>query len=355
VHREVLERMGLWEPIVRHSTPVCDLVLLNRRGRPAVTLPSVMMSGDVEILRGDLSRLLYERSAHRVCYRFDDQITGLAQSEAGVTVRFRRSAPERYDLVVGADGLHSGVRSLAFGDEARFLVHHGYRLATFTLPDVLDLGGECITYSVPRRSVTLRRERAGRLHASFIFAGPPLGDARGDATRLRRLVREAYRDVGWEVPRVLSRLDDASDLYVDQIASVSIDRYAEGRIVLLGDAAYGATLGGQGTPLAIVGAHVLAGELDAADGDVRAATARYEAHMRPYAKEGQKGARNVGRFFAPRTTHGLLLRDLFYRAMTTRPLSRQFEKLVKASASSFELPHYPHLQSAENTTRSRAG
>ena len=348
VHREVLERMDLWDAIHQHRTRDCDVILLDRRGRPMITLPAVMMSGDVEIRRGDLSRLLYERTAASVCYRFGDEITGLAEGDA-VTVRFRSGDFRAYDLVVGADGLHSRVRALAFGDESRFLVHHGYRLATFSLPDVLELRNRAYTYTVPGRSVTVRSEGNGRARASFIFAGAAVGDERLDAKRSRALVHDAFRGVGWEVPRLLAHLDEADDLYVDQIASISIERYSSGRIVLLGDAAYGGTLGGQGTPLAIVGAYVLAGELARAQGDVGAALVRYEALMRPYATKGQQGAKNVGPFFAPRTRHGLALRNLFYRVMTSRLFIHQFEKLVKGSASDFALPRYAHLASSETT------
>ena len=343
VHREVLERMDLWDAIHQHRTHPCDVILLDRRGRRMITLPAVMMSGDVEIQRGDLSRLLYERTAGSVCYRFGDEITGLAESDTGVAVQFRSGGSQTYDLVVGADGLHSRVRALAFGEEARFLVHHGYRLATFSLPDVLNVRDQAYTYTVPGRSVTVRSEGDGRARASFIFTGAAIGDERLDAVRSRALLRDAFRGVGWEVPRVLAQLDDTDDLYVDQIASISTERYSSGRVVLLGDAAYGGTLGGQGTPLAIVGAYVLAGELAQAQGDLCAALARYEALMRPYATKGQAGARNVGPFFAPRTRHGLALRNLFYRVMTSRLFIGQFEKMVKASASDFELPRYARL------------
>jgi 2-polyprenyl-6-methoxyphenol hydroxylase-like FAD-dependent oxidoreductase len=140
---------------------------------------------------------------------------------------------------------------------------------------------------------------------------------------------------------VREALDRAQDLYVDQIATVAIDRYFCGPVVLLGDAAWGGTLGGQGTPLAVVGAHVLAGELAAARDDLPAALAAYEARMRPYATTCQKGAERAGPFFAPRTRPGLLCRDLFYRAFTSRPLTGLFEKLVKAAATDFDLPDYP--------------
>ncbi|HUM14024.1 MAG TPA: FAD-dependent oxidoreductase, partial [Myxococcaceae bacterium] len=181
-----------------------------------------------------------------------------------------------------------------------------------------------------------------RMRALFIFAGGPLGDERLDSARQQALLRDAYVDLGWEVPRLLAELPHATDLYVDQIASISIaiDSYANGRVVLLGDAAYGGTLGGQGTPLAIVGAHVLAGELVAAWEDHRAAFVGFDARIRPYATTCQKGAERVGSFFAPRTRLGLFLRNLFYRAFTSRLLIGQFEKMVRASATAFELPEY---------------
>jgi 2-polyprenyl-6-methoxyphenol hydroxylase-like FAD-dependent oxidoreductase len=339
VHRNVLERMGLWDAIWAHRTPGTDMMLLGRNG-PITTLPSVMMSGDVELLRGDLCRLLYEGTAATTEYRFGDHLVALEQGDDGVNVELASGRHERYDLVVGADGLHSGVRALAFGEESRFARHHGYLLATYSLPDTFGLKGTAFTYTVPGRALMLTPESATQARALFIFAGKPLGHERLDAAAQRARLRDTYADVGWHVPRVLEELEDATDLYVDQIATIALQSYTRGRIALLGDAAYGGTLGGQGTSLAIVGAHVLAGELATAGSDHRSAFARYEACMRPYATACQKGAERAGGFFAPRTRHGLWLRNLFYRAFTSRLLIGQFEKMVKASATGFELPDY---------------
>lgn len=139
------------------------------------------------------------------------------------------------------------------------------------------------------------------------------------------------------MPRVLDALDRASDLYVDAIATVHVDRYAKGRVALLGDAAYGGTLGGQGTSLAIVGAYVLAGELARA-GDPGAAFAHYESVLRPYATRCQKGAQRAGSFFAPRTGAGLWLRNIVYGFLTTPSMIGFFERLVKDSATDPALP-----------------
>ncbi|HEY1088644.1 MAG TPA: FAD-dependent oxidoreductase, partial [Archangium sp.] len=220
-----------------------------------------------------------------------------------------------------------------FGPEEEFLRHHGYRLATFSVPDVLGLKDHAVSYTALGRSIMVTPDRV-----QLIFLGPPMDDERGDLERLRQSIRDAYADVGWETARVLQHLDTTPDLYVDSIGTVRLEAFSRGRVALLGDAAYGGTLGGQGTPLAIVGAYVLAEELLA--GDRATAFARYQQLMAPYAREGQKGAERVGSFFAPRTSWGLWLRNQFHRAMTSPLLIGQFEKMVKSTASSFQLPQY---------------
>jgi len=139
VHREVLERMGLWGAIHERRTYATDVAMLRRDGSTFATLPKLMMGGDVEILRGDLAQLLYERTRERAHYLFGTHVTALEQTADDVRVQLSNGATETFDLVVGADGLHSAVRRLAFGDESRFVKHHGHRLATCALSDPLGL------------------------------------------------------------------------------------------------------------------------------------------------------------------------------------------------------------------------
>jgi 2-polyprenyl-6-methoxyphenol hydroxylase-like FAD-dependent oxidoreductase len=339
VHRAVLERMEMWGPIHEHRTAPGDLVMLDGRGDRVAALPAVMMAGDVEIVRGDLCRLLYERTKDSTEYRFGDHVVALEDRGAGVDVELASGVKKTFDVVVAADGLHSGVRGFAFGDEAAFLRHHGYRIATFAMPDVLGIRRGSVMYSEPGRGVCIGAARDGEARALLVYRGEPMGADRRDVDAQKRTLAGAFAGMGWEVPRILEALDRAEDLYVDAIASVHVDTYARGRVVLLGDAAYGGTLGGQGTSLAIVGAYVLAGELAGAR-DPGEAFARYEERMRPYASRCQKGAGHAGAFFAPSTRPGLAMRNFFYGAMTKPVLSGFFEWLVKDAATDFTLPQY---------------
>ncbi|WP_338869259.1 FAD-dependent monooxygenase [Myxococcus stipitatus] len=341
VHRAVLERMGLWEAIHERRTRLGAQSLLDASGRTLVELPALMMSGDVELHRGDLCQLLFERTREGVEYHFGDAPTALHETPDGVEVEFEKQAPRRFDLVVGADGLRSNVRSLLFGTAQDCLSHHGYRVAGCTLPNELGLRHRGVIYSEPGRGVSVTSAQdVNQVRALFVFTGAPLGSHERSPAAARQVVSEAFAGAGWKTRQLVEGLREAEDVYFDAVGSVRLARYSQGRVVLLGDAAWGGTLGGQGTPLAMVGAYVLAGELLASPDAYSDAFSRYEARMRPYATPAQDGAKRVGGFFAPRTRAGLVLRNQLYRMLTSKPLERVFEKLVTHAANAFELPEY---------------
>ncbi len=314
-HRTVLERMGIWDEIQRRQTGRTDTVCLDAAGRQRAVMSGEFTGGDVEILRGDLAAIMYERTADGCDYRFGDSITTLTETPAGVEVTFSRGPAQIFDLVIGADGIHSRVRRLAFGPERDYVHHLGYYYSVAGAPGLADDGQrpERITaraWMAPGRFAVCGGSKASQL---YVFASPELDYDRGDAAAQQRLVAEKFAGLGGEVPSMLAGLGQLDGFYLDAIAQVRMDgRYTAGRVALLGDAAYGNTLGGFGTGLAVVGAYVLAGELARAGGDHTVAFARYDEIMRGYAKIA--GTVNAGRFMAPRTALGLRARNWFLRS-----------------------------------------
>jgi 2-polyprenyl-6-methoxyphenol hydroxylase-like FAD-dependent oxidoreductase len=343
VHRTVLTAMGIWDQIHARQTHMGRQIVVDADGSPRVDLPAEMMSGDVEIFRGELARIMYERTKDSVEYVFDDSIATLTETSAGVDVTFEKGGPRRFDLVVGADGLHSNTRRLAFGDESRYLRFFDHYVAGFPVPNHLGLDRTGRLYSEPGRAVAIGNydgdpDRAGAL---LVFRSEQLSYDRRDVAAQKRILADRFAGMGWETPSVLKALEEADELYFDAIAQIHVDRLTRGRVALLGDAGYGATMGGMGTGVAIVGAYVLAGELALAGGDHRTAFAEYERRIRDFAKGCQKISGNAGPFFAPPTERRIRSRDRMYRLLGSRPLGRFFKKLTEKAATDIRLRDYP--------------
>jgi 2-polyprenyl-6-methoxyphenol hydroxylase-like FAD-dependent oxidoreductase len=341
--RTVLERMGVWDEIRRRRTGRFDTVYLDATGRELAVMTGEFTGGDVEILRGDLTAILYERTTVGCQYRFGDSITALTETADGVRAEFEHGATQTFDLVVGADGIHSRVRRLAFGPERGYVRHLGYYYCVAGAP------GWGHDARRPERLTARAWNAPGRMAARggskgshlYLFASPELDGARGDVGAQRRLITEKFSGLGGEVPSMLAELDRLDDFYLDAIAQVQMKgRYTSGRVALVGDAGYGNTLGGFGTGLAVVGAYVLAGELVVADGNHAAAYARYDEIMRRYAKIA--GTSNAGRFMAPRTAWGIRGRNWL---LGSRALSLMMKYGDKA-ANDIDLADYPTLAGA---------
>jgi len=330
-HMKVLSCMGLMDELRSLATGGSPMRFVDASGRQLFRLPGEFAGGELEVLRSELSRVLYEHSRDVAGYTFGDTITSLTETSSGVDVTFRRGAARTFDLVIGADGLHSTVRRLAFGPESQFVSHLGYYLASWSLPAPVD--GEAQYYNEPGRLASI-----GPGGAFTIFASPQRDHDRHDIESQKALVRNALAGMGWQAPALLRSLDTADDLYLDSISRVDVTAWSQGRIALLGDAAHGATLGGMGTGSAIVGAYVLAGEMARAGGDHRTAYTRYEAMLSGYARRCQKGGDRTGRFLAPRTRLGLRLRN---RLLSTGFVMDWLIKAGQEVSSDIALPDYP--------------
>ncbi|KAA2254520.1 FAD-dependent oxidoreductase [Solihabitans fulvus] len=294
---EVVERMGLLEQLRGLSTGMRGMTMVDAEGNELYRSTEHTITGgdvaspDVEIMRDDLARLLIEAGGDRTEYLFDDSIATLTQDGDGVAVTFERSAPRTFDLVVGADGLHSTVRSLAFGPESEFIHHLGTYLSVFTVPNFLDLDHWqvfCQAGPVGGGIMSARDNTEARAYLGFESAEPIEYDHR-DVDAQKRLMAERMADAGWEFPTALKHMWDAPDFHFDSMAQIRMDSWSRGRVVLLGDAGYcGSPMSGQGTSMALVGAYVLAGELKAAGGDHGAAFAGYERELREYVTQNQQ-------------------------------------------------------------------
>ncbi|MER7578482.1 FAD-dependent monooxygenase [Kitasatospora sp. NPDC097691] len=337
-HLTVLERMGVLDELRALGTGGSPMTFVAADGRRMLHLPAEFAGGDVEVPRGELAQLLYRHSSARAEYVFGDSITALEETPSGVRVAFRYAAPREFDLVIGADGLHSNVRRLAFGPEERYVRHLGYYAATWRLPNDPGLPVGSVGLNVPGRlmSVGASHRDPGRAGAFALFASPELRYDRHDQAQQKALVRAAFAGLGWRVPQVLDSLDAAPELYFDSISRADVPAWSSGRIALVGDAACGATIGGMGTGTGVVAAYVLAGELARARGDHRAAFEGYERLLRGYAQGCQKGGDRTGPFLAPRTATGLRFRN----AVLNRRWALDKMLELGKEVSSVELPHY---------------
>ncbi|GII56650.1 FAD-dependent oxidoreductase [Planotetraspora thailandica] len=300
-HLALLERMGIRADVEKAQTHMGATSYVNAVGKRIADMPADLFAGDIEILRGDLAHILYDLTRDGTEYIFGDSITSITEDAGGVDVTFERGAPRRFDLVVGADGLHSAVRALTFGPESRFVRELGLYCAVFPTANRLRLDHAGRAYIAPGKVVSVFSARHNtEARAMFYFASPPLSYDRHDTEAQKKILAEVFAGVGWETPRLLADMADAPDFYFDSISQVHMDHWSKGRVVLLGDAAScPSPLSGMGTGLAMVGAYVLAGELAAAGGDHRRAFARYEEEMRAYATACQKQGQGVSKWMVP--------------------------------------------------------
>jgi 2-polyprenyl-6-methoxyphenol hydroxylase-like FAD-dependent oxidoreductase len=346
--RTVADRMGILDEVRRAHVGTRGMAYVDAANKRLAAMPADLLGdsggaiAEIEVMRGDLVRILYAATRHEVEYVFGDAITDIAQGDDGVKVIFQRAQPRRFDLVVGADGLHSGVRRLAFGPESRFVHHLGAYVAVFSVANHLDLEGWELLYNVPGKTAGIYPVRHGaEARALFFFAAPPLAYDRHDLDQQKRLLAEAFAGEAWEVPRLLEAMWEAPDFYFDSVSQVQMDRWSAGRLALVGDAAYGPSpMAGVGTSLAMVGAYVLAGELAAAAGDHATAFAGYQAQLRDYVARGQQLAKGNAVGLLPRSRWQMRMRNRFIRMLPYLPWRGLVAGGVQKAANAITLRDY---------------
>lgn len=322
----VLDQMGILDELRACATHSGDATVVDADGTPIATMPGEIFAGDLEVLKTDLTRILYDLTKNDTEYVFSDSIKDLTQDATGVRVTFEHGAPRTFDLVIGADGLHSRVRALAFGPKDRFTHRMGYTFATFSTDNFLGLDYTGLSHVAGDRSVNVFASKHNtEARVMFMF---PAKDVPRNREAQQDAVRAAFEQVGWRAKDLLAAMPAATDFYVDELSQITMPTWSAGRVALVGDAGYCASpMSGRGTSQALLGAYVLAGELSTHD-DHEQAFAAYERALRDYVAANQAMGRQA--------------RDMF----GMQPTQEMFDAIAAAddeSPDNVTLPDYANL------------
>ncbi|MBL1093271.1 MULTISPECIES: FAD-dependent monooxygenase [Streptomyces] len=305
----VSEKMGVLRRVEERATGTSRMTVHQEGARRPVRVDlskifRATSDQHVEIMRDDLSEIYYDAARDDIEYLFGDSITAISPDGE---VRFENAAPRRFDLVIGADGLHSHVRRLVFGDESRFSTSIGASFGVLTLPNVSGLDGELLMHvGVGRTAGMYGVRHLDDARALFLFRSGRELDHHHDASRQKELLRDAFDGMHPDVDRWLAELDRNPAFYFDSIAQLRMDTWSRGRVTLVGDAGYspGPVVGGS-TSLAVVGAYVLAGELARAGGDHELAFPAYERAMAEHVRGSRTAALSAAKTLIPASRLGV--------------------------------------------------
>lgn len=319
---DIAEKMGLLCDLERRAYRVEELRFVDDRGRRAggfgVDVFRKMTGGRyLSLPRSDLGQAIYRAIENRCEIVFDDSVTDVANAQDGVTVNFERSLRRSFDLLIGADGLHSAVRRIVFGPESEFETYLGYTVAAFEAKGYQPRDeGVYVSYGLSGKQASRFPLRDDRTLVLLVFqtSKHPHVDPH-DLRAQKAVLHREFSEAGWECAQMLGALDRTEELYFDTVSQIRMESWSRGRVALVGDSAFAPSLlAGQGSALAMTAAYVLAGELAMAEGQYQRAFERYERVLREFIDGKQKAAEQFAGSFAPRTRFGLLMRNQLSKA-----------------------------------------
>jgi 2-polyprenyl-6-methoxyphenol hydroxylase-like FAD-dependent oxidoreductase len=344
----VLKQMGILDQVREADTRMTGVYFVNSKGKIQGQISEASMGNqhglDIEIMREDLCNILYDLTKDTIEYIWDDSITAIHETEAGAEVQFTRSKPQTFDLIIGADGLHSNVRNLIFGDTELFKRSLGCYISIFTLENYLNIDHRQLVYSMPGKTVGMNSARDHiEAKGMFLFKSEALKYNRYDVEAQKNLVDNAFQGhTGWETAHLLKTMKESTDFYFDEICQIHMPTWSKGRITLVGDAAYcPSPLSGQGSSLALVGAYVLAGELKAAQGNYHRAFVSYEKEMRKFVEENQKIGLVAAGGIIESSKSKILLRNLMLRLpILMGAMFKMITKMIVKASNGIALKDY---------------
>lgn len=343
---EIAEKMGVIDRVLEHGYRVQEVRLVGDDGSRHSGFPVDAVAGltngrFTSLPRGDLAEVIYDTVKDEVETVFGNSIAALQEHAGGVAIRLESGEEREVDLVIGADGLHSNIRSLVFGPEKQFERDLGYAVAAFNAPGYLPRNEDVyIMRAWPGHSISRFTLRDGSTLMLFVMTSESLGGPLPETLESKKdALRRVYAGQGWECEAILAAMDASDDIYFDNVSQVEMPAWTKGRVALLGDAAACASLlAGEGTGLGMTEAYVLAAAL-AHHGDYTRGFAEYERQLRPFLAAKQKAARDFAPAFAPKTRLGLAVRDMAARMLSLPGAPRL---LVGGTVQDdFTLPEFP--------------
>ena len=346
---EVARRTGILDELRRARTGTRGMSYVNSTGKWLASMNAafgVIDPADVEIVRGDLVRIMHQAIRDDVEYIFADSITGICENADGVEVTFRAGAIARVRPGSGCRRVALERARARLRPRIRFIHYLGLYLAIFTIPNDLGLDHWQLIHAVPGKSVTITAVRENtEARAIFFFASPPLDYDHHDTRQQQDILADAFSAEQWEVSRLLKAMRNAPDFYFDSASQIRMDNWSAGRVTLLGDAGYcPSPLSGQGTSLALVGAYVLAGELQAAVGDHQAACARYQQQMNGFVEQNQQIALGNAKRFTPGTRTQIWLQNQTIKALPYMPWKSHILNLATKGRPRGRQRHHPQMR-----------
>jgi 2-polyprenyl-6-methoxyphenol hydroxylase-like FAD-dependent oxidoreductase len=333
---DIVKKMGIYEKICKMRTQVecgryvdvTGKTLHEEKGERF----DFRQDEDVEILRGDLVEILMKTIEDVPCL-YNQSIDNIEQKDDVVIVYFKDGRIEPYDLVIGADGLHSSTRRMVFDKDEYKLVKLGGYISIFSIPNYLNLSHTEVQCETNKKLVSIRSDRNHKTaQVGISFSSEHVLNNIRDENEQMQFLRDVYRDFGWEAQKLLELMPDSPDFYFDAITQVKMSSWTKGRVALVGDAGYCASpLSGQGNNLAMVGAYILAGELKAAEGNYKHAFNRYNELLRPFVLENQE----LGAW----VSEAYLVPDEVSKEVAEERSNRILEK-VQIVANAITLPEY---------------